>query len=161
LSLALSCSSSLALSLQDSQDPIETSDAAAIDSEQTNSAGISDVNFSIVNLHRFALENPIDPQIGFLTRNIATEENASVNLTQMVPGAHFGAHYHRGLDEIDYVIQGRANVTLNGRDYPVQAGDLIYIRPFAVHDFTALGNETFQNLVVFAPAFDGKDRVYV
>jgi quercetin dioxygenase-like cupin family protein len=101
------------------------------------------------------------PQVGFLTRNAATGENASVNLTQTAPGAYFGAHYHRGLDEIDYVVQGRANMTLNGRDYPIEAADLIYIHPFAVHDFTALGDETFQIMVVFAPAFDGKDRVYV
>jgi mannose-6-phosphate isomerase-like protein (cupin superfamily) len=91
---------------------------------------IRDANLSIVNLYRFALENPIDPQIGFLTRNAASGENASVNLTQTAPGAHFGAHYHRGLDEIDYVVQGQANMTLDGRYYPVQAGDLIYLPPF-------------------------------
>jgi mannose-6-phosphate isomerase-like protein (cupin superfamily) len=65
------------------------------------------------------------------------------------------------VDEIDYVIQGQANMTLDGRYYPVQAGDLIYIPPFTVHDFTALGNETLRILVVFAPCFDVKDRIYV
>jgi mannose-6-phosphate isomerase-like protein (cupin superfamily) len=130
LILALSCASSLALSLQDSQDLVEASAADAVDSSQMNSSGIRDANLSIVNLYRFALENPIDPQIGFLTRNAASGENASVNLTQTAPGAHFGAHYHRGLDEIDYVVQGQANMTLDGRYYPVQAGDLIYLPPF-------------------------------
>jgi quercetin dioxygenase-like cupin family protein len=160
LIVALSCVCSLALSLEETQSVTKNSDATAIDSQQVNS-GVPDANFSIVNLSQLAEQNPIDPQIGYLRINAAFGENASVNLTQIAPGAHAGAHYHQGMDEIDYVIQGQANMTLDGRYYSVQAGDLIYLPPFAVHDFKAIGNETLQIMVVFAPPFDGKDRIYV
>jgi quercetin dioxygenase-like cupin family protein len=139
---------------------MKSSDATAIDSRQMSS-GVTDANFTIVNLSQLAEQNPIDPKIGYLRITAAFGENASVNLTQIAPGSHGGAHYHRGVDEIGYVIQGQANMTLDGRYYPVQAGDLIYIPPFTVHDYKALGNETFRLLVVFAPRFDGKDRINV
>jgi quercetin dioxygenase-like cupin family protein len=160
LIVALSCACSLALSLEEAQSAMKSSDATAIDSQKLNS-GVPEGNFTFVNFSQLAEQNPIDPKIGYLRITAASGENASVNLTQIAPGVHPGAHYHRGVDEIDYVIQGRANMTLNGRDYPVQAGDLIYLPPFAVHDFTALGNETFRLLVFFAPPFNGKDRTNV
>jgi quercetin dioxygenase-like cupin family protein len=160
LIVAFSCASSLALSLEGAQDVMKSSNATAIDSSQMSSGAIN-TNFTIVNLSQLAEQNPIDPKIGYLRINAAFGENASVNLTQIAPGSHGGAHYHLGEDEIDYVIQGQANMTLDGRYYPIKAGDLIYIPPFTVHDFTAIGNETFRLLVVFAPRLDVKDRIYV
>jgi quercetin dioxygenase-like cupin family protein len=145
LIVLLSCACPLVLSQEEAQGVMKSSDA----------------NFTLLNIGQLAEQNPIDPQIGLLMTNAASGENASVNLTQIAPGAHGGAHYHQGLDEIDYVIQGQANMTVDGRNYTVQAGDLIYLPPLVDHDFTALGNETFRILVVFAPPFNGKDRVYV
>lgn len=131
-------------------------------SEAADNSGMvaSDSQFTLYHLFQFADENPSDPELGTMTREITAGRNASVNLTQYQPGGNLGAHYHTATDEIDYIIQGQANLTLNGEDYPVKSGDLVYIPPFTVHDYEALGNETLQILVVFIPPFDG-DRTYV
>lgn len=115
----------------------------------------------MVNIFQIAEENPIDPKLGYLRKEVISGKNASVNMTLYLPDGISGAHYHSATDEIDYVVKGQANLTMNGKDYPVKAGDLIYIPPFNVHDYRAAENDTFQIMVFFTPAFDGKDRIYV
>jgi mannose-6-phosphate isomerase-like protein (cupin superfamily) len=117
-----------------------------------------DENYTLLNLTKFAVENPIDPKIGSLSNQVVLGENASVNLAQLAPGSHFGAQYHNESDEMDYVIQGQANATLNGEVLPVKAGDMLYLPSGTVHDFEALGNENFLVFVVFAPPLSEKDR---
>ena len=43
----------------------------------------------------------------------------------------------------------------------MQAGDILLVPKGTVHSVKALGDEPFQGVSVFAPAFDGKDRVMV
>jgi len=99
--------------------------------------------------------------IGFLTRNAALGKNASINVTQIEPGKSFGAHYHRYRDEIDYIVNGQANMTIAGKTRLVKAGDLIYIPPMTVHDFAGVGDGNMALVCIFTPPYDGKDRIYV
>lgn len=117
--------------------------------------------YTLLNLNKFAEENPVDLKLGFLTNEAALGKNASIDLIQLAPGTHFGAHYHSASDEIDYVVQGQANMTRDGEVHPVKSGDLIYIHPFTIHGFDAIGNENFRVLVVFTPPLDEKDRTFV
>jgi quercetin dioxygenase-like cupin family protein len=117
--------------------------------------------YTLVNLNKFAEENPVDLKLGFLEKQTAIGKNANINLAQMEPGAHFGAHYHSVKDEIDFVIQGKANMTIDGEVRPIKSGDLIYIPPGTVHGFDALETENLLVLVVFAPPLDEKDRTFV
>ena len=110
----------------------------------------------MVNILQIAEENPIDPQLGYMKKEVISGKNASVNMTVYMPGSNFGAHYHSATDEIDYVVKGQANLTMNGKDYPVKAGDLVYIPPSNVHDSRAVGNETFQIMAFFMPAFPSR-----
>jgi quercetin dioxygenase-like cupin family protein len=117
--------------------------------------------YSALNLFKFLEENPIDRKLGFLAKKAAFGKNARIDLTQLAPGTHFGVHYHSVSDEIDYVIQGQANMTIDGEVRPIKSGDLIYIPPSTVHGFDALGNENLQVLVVYTPPLDEKDRIFV
>ncbi len=159
--LALSLAILPALGQQEAGEPLAASNAAANASELANSSIPSGDQFTMVNIFQIAEENPIDAKLGYMRNEVLLGKNASVNMTVYMPGISSGAHYHNATDEIDYVVKGQANLTMNGKDYPVKAGDLIYIPPFNVHDYRAAGNETFQIMVFFMPAFDGKDRVYV
>jgi quercetin dioxygenase-like cupin family protein len=161
LILALCFVISPALGQQEASEPLAASNVAANASEQTNSSIPSGDQFTMVNIFQIAEENPIDPKLGYMRKEVIFGKNASVNMTVYMPGINSGAHYHNATDEIDYVVKGQANLTMNGKDYPVKAGDLIYIPPFNVHDYRAAENDTFQIMVFFVPAFDGKDRVYV
>jgi quercetin dioxygenase-like cupin family protein len=117
--------------------------------------------YILLNLNNFAKENPIDHKIGFLTKQTLLGENESINLTQLEPGSHFKAHYHSISDEIDFVFQGQASITIDGKVRPIKSGDLIYIPPGVVHAFDAIGDENLLVLVVFAPPLDEKDRTFV
>jgi quercetin dioxygenase-like cupin family protein len=150
-----------ALGLQETGKTLEASNAAANASQLANSSIPTGEQFTMVNIFQIAEENPIDAKIGYMRKEVLFGKNASVNMTVYMPGINSGAHYHNATDEIDYIVMGQANLTMNGKDYPVKSGDLIYIPPFNVHDYRAEGNETFQIMVFFMPAFDGKDRIYV
>jgi mannose-6-phosphate isomerase-like protein (cupin superfamily) len=152
--LALCWASAVAWAASDTLDQSKTgSTADPVDSFGTK--------FTLVDINQFAKENPIDPMVGFLTRNAAMGRNGSVNLTQIEPGKHFGAHYHRERDEIDYIVKGQANMTIAGQTHLVKAGDLIYIPPMTVHDFAGVGDDNLELICIFSPPYDGKDRIYV
>ncbi len=122
---------------------------------------LQDEKYTLLNLTKFGAENPIDPKIGYLSNQVVLGKNASVNLAQLAPSSHFGAQYHSASDEIDYIIQGQANATLNSEVLTVKAGDMLYLPAGTVHDFEALGNENFLVFVVFAPPHGEKDRHFV
>ena len=161
LILALCFVISPALGQQEASEPLAAGNVAANVSERVNSSTPSGEQFTMVNIFQIAEENPLDPKLGYMRKEVISGKNASVNMTLYMPGSHLGAHYHSATDEIGYVVLGQANLTMNGKDYPVKAGDLIYIPPFNVHDYRAVGNETFQIMTFFIPAFDGKDRVFI
>ncbi len=52
-------------------------------------------------------------------------------------------------------------MTIAKQDHLIKAGDLIYIPPGTVHDFTAVGTENFELMCVFSPPYDGKDKIFV
>lgn len=149
-----------ALVLSATNNRAEGGDAIAINSGSINSSVAPGAQFAIENLSQFASENPLDQKRGRITNEIISGKNASVNLTQLAPGSRFGLHYHNATDEIAYIIQGQGNLSLNSKDYPVKAGDLVYIPPHTIHDYTNVGNKTLQILVIFAPQLNG-DRTYV
>ncbi len=119
---------------------------------------LSTENYTLLNLTKFASENPIDPKLGSLSKEVVLGKNMSVNLAQLAPSSHFGAQYHSASDETDFIIQGEANVTINGEVRPAKAGDLLYLPSGTVHDFEARGPENLLVFVVFAPPLGEKDR---
>jgi mannose-6-phosphate isomerase-like protein (cupin superfamily) len=57
-------------------------------------------------------------------------------------------------DEVYYVLNGRAQITVNGKQHPVQPGSLIFVPKQADHRFHSISEE-LQLLVFFAPAEGG------
>jgi mannose-6-phosphate isomerase-like protein (cupin superfamily) len=119
---------------------------------------LSTENYTLLDLTKFAAENPIDPKLGSLSKEVVLGKNMSVNLSQIAPGSHFGAQYHSASDETDFIIQGQANATINGEVRPVKAGDMLYIPSGTVHDYEARGTENLLVFVAFAPPLGEKDR---
>ncbi len=117
-------------------------------------------NYTILNLTNFAAAYQIDPTIGYLTKEVARGENASLNLALVTPGTH-EVHHHKVSDEIDYVISGQARMTIDGEVLLIKPGDLIYLPASTVHDFEAIGKENLQLLVIFAPPLKENDRIFV
>jgi len=161
LVLALCFVISPAFALLEAGKPLASGNASANASELVNSSIPTGEQFTMVNIFQIAEENPIDAKIGYMRKEVLLSKEAGVNMTTYMPGINSGAHYHNATDEIDYVVMGQGNLTVNGKDYPVKAGDLIHIPPFNVHDYRSAENETFQILVFFMPPLAENDRIYV
>jgi mannose-6-phosphate isomerase-like protein (cupin superfamily) len=115
-------------------------------------------NYTLLNLTEFAAESPIDPKIGYSIEQALLGKNASINLAQLAPGSHFDTQYHSASDEIDFIIQGQANATINDKVLSVKAGDMLYLPSGTVHNYEARGNEKLLVFVVFAPPLGKEDR---
>jgi quercetin dioxygenase-like cupin family protein len=106
-------------------------------------------------------QNPIDPARGSVVTEVLRGDRASVNVWQMSSG--MPAHYHRHHEEVIIVKSGAAAVRIGDRTITMRAGDIVLVPRGAVHAAKAIAGEgePFRGISVFAPAFDGKDRIFV
>jgi mannose-6-phosphate isomerase-like protein (cupin superfamily) len=106
-----------------------------------------------------ALAAHADPAKGAVVTEILRGEQASVNawhVTDVMP-----PHLHKEHEEIIVVRTGRARARIGDRDVDLKPGDVFLVPKNTVHAARAYGEEPFTGVSVFAPAFDGKDRVPV
>jgi oxalate decarboxylase/phosphoglucose isomerase-like protein (cupin superfamily) len=121
----------------------------------------SDFQLVLVNLIDLAQQKSADKMAGLNITQVASGKNASVNLVMGPPGSILKMHYHRYHDEITYYIKGQAVMNVSGKEFVMKAGDLMYVPALMLHGSEVTGNETLQLISIFAPPFDGKDRIYV
>jgi quercetin dioxygenase-like cupin family protein len=114
-----------------------------------------------VNLIDLAQQKSVDAIAGLNITQVASGKNASVNLVIGPPGSILKMHYHKYRDEITYCIKGQAVMNVSGKQLVMNVGDLMYIPALTIHGSEVTGNETLQLISIFAPPFDGKDRIYV
>jgi len=117
--------------------------------------------FTLVNLNELAEENPLENECQPSVIPVASKENASIYLVQMVPGASIPLHYHKSHDELVYIIEGEGMMIINGEEYIVRPFDMLYVPSGVTHSLTAINDENLKVISTFAPAFDGVDRVYL
>jgi mannose-6-phosphate isomerase-like protein (cupin superfamily) len=113
----------------------------------------------VIHFAEVVKANPLDPVRGAVITEVARGEQASVNVWQMTKG--LPPHLHRQHEEVIIVQSGRARARIGDRTLIMQAGDILLIPKGTIHQVRALGDEPFRGISVFAPAFDGKDRVMV
>jgi mannose-6-phosphate isomerase-like protein (cupin superfamily) len=99
------------------------------------------------------------PGSGAIVTEILRGDEASANawrITDVMP-----PHLHREHEEIIIVRSGRARARIGDRDVDLGPGDVFLVPKNTVHAARAIGEEPFEGVSVFAPAFDGRDRVPV
>jgi|GEM_PF-510132 len=104
-----------------------------------------------------ALAAQADSTSGAVVAEILRGRQASVNawrITDAMP-----PHLHREHEEIIVVRTGRARARIGERDVDLKPGDVFLVPRNTVHAARAYGEEPCTGVSVFAPAFDGKDRV--
>jgi quercetin dioxygenase-like cupin family protein len=126
--------------------------------EQSNQ---SENSTEMVNLIDLAQQKNLGTLAVLNITPVASGKNASVNLVMGPPGSILKMHYHKYRDEITYCIKGQATMNVSGKELMVKVGDLMYIPALTLHGSEVTGNETLQLISIFAPPFDGKDRIYV
>lgn len=72
------------------------------------------------------------------------------------------AHYHVFHTENLYVIEGKAQMTLNDSTFVVKKGDYLNIPKGSIHSVTKVyGRKPLKVLSIQSPEFLGKDRIFV
>ena len=75
-----------------------------------------------------------------------------VGLNAFEPGQSHALHAHQGMDKVYYVVSGRGVFLLEGRELPMQAGDLLVAPEGVPHGVRNAGHERLLVLAVLAPS---------
>jgi oxalate decarboxylase/phosphoglucose isomerase-like protein (cupin superfamily) len=159
LYLAVLCTCVLALAEERSYQSANLTEKTSI--EKQININQSEFQLVQVNLIDLAQQKSVDPKDGLNITQVASGKNASVNLVMGPTGSILKMHYHKYSDEITYCIKGQAVMNVSGKELVMKAGDLMYIPALMLHGSEVTGNDTLQLISIFAPPFDGKDRIYV
>lgn len=87
-------------------------------------------------------------EIGRLYYQFLDEPSLSMGFYVLGVGADDPQHPH-DLDEIYYVVSGRAEIKVGDGNYQVQAGSLVFVRAMVPHKFYNI-TEELQTLVIFS-----------
>jgi len=75
-----------------------------------------------------------------------------VGLNALEPGQSQALHTHAGMDKMYYVLEGAGAFLLEGRQLPMQAGDLLVAPDGVPHGVRNTGQARLLVLAVLAPA---------
>ncbi|HET7044219.1 MAG TPA: cupin domain-containing protein [Gaiellaceae bacterium] len=85
--------------------------------------------------------------------------NQSLAEASLGPGGSTQRHYHREAEEIYFLLEGDAELELDGERRPVGPGDAILIPPGAWHEISA-GGEGVRFLCCCAPPYRHDDTFF-
>jgi len=75
-----------------------------------------------------------------------------VGLNAFEPGQMHALHAHAGMDKVYHVVEGRGVFLLDGRELPMQAGDLLVAPEGVPHGVRNDGPSRLLVLAILAPA---------
>ena len=76
-----------------------------------------------------------------------------VILGEVEKGSGAQPHSHPGIEQVCYVLQGRARVDVAGESMELGPGDCCFFPPDAPHVFTAISEDPVKVLVIYAPPY--------
>ena len=79
---------------------------------------------------------------------------------QIEPGKGALPHAHPGIEQVCYMLQGRAIAEVDGQRQELQPGDCCFFPADMMHTFTVVGDEVVRVLVIYTPPYEeSADRV--
>ena len=76
------------------------------------------------------------------------------------PGNGALPHAHPGIEQVCYMLQGRAIAQVGGQRQELRAGDCCFFPADMMHTFTVVGDEVARVLVIYSPPYEeSADRV--
>ena len=89
----------------------------------------------------------------FYRPEILTHRDGAKNLNGifaiLVPGSEVPYHYHRDRESVIIGIAGEATEVLEGKEIPIEAGDILYIPPGEKHGTVNRSGRDFRYLEFF------------
>ena len=96
---------------------------------------------------------------GTVNRRLIGRDNVGAERLEMVLGVvekGKGAlpHAHPGIEQVCYVLAGRARAEVGGESCELAPGDCCFFPPDTPHAFTVLSDEPVKVLVVYSPPYE-------
>lgn len=85
-----------------------------------------------------------------------------LNQQERVKGSVVGNHYHKNMEELFYIINGKINVKIcdisSGKkeEFIIKKGDIFKVKPFEAHTLFILKNSSF--IVLLSKKFDNNNK---
>ena len=100
---------------------------------------------------------------GTLNRRLIGRDNVGAKNIEVVLGViekGKGAlpHSHPGIEQVCYVLEGRARAQIDGQSCELGAGDACFFPPDVEHVFTAVSDEPVKVLVIYSPPYAERTR---
>ena len=97
--------------------------------------------------------------LGTLNRRLIGPETVGARYLEVIHGTiekGKGAlpHAHPGIEQVCYVISGRAVAEVNGQRKELGPGDCCFFPPDAMHVFTVVSDVPTQILVIYSPPYE-------
>lgn len=68
----------------------------------------------------------------------------TVNYVELVPGKSFTPHTHPDCEECFFVVDGKAEATVEGEEFELNKGDFLLVEPGEKHVFLNTSQKTFK-----------------
>jgi mannose-6-phosphate isomerase-like protein (cupin superfamily) len=81
------------------------------------------------------------------TSTVGTDSMLTAEL-EFLPGKQLQPPHLHAEEEFQYIIEGSGTWTLNGKEIPIQKGDLMYAKPGDLHGIANTSGETLRFFVV-------------
>ena len=96
---------------------------------------------------------------GTLNKRLIGPETVSarqleVLVGQIEPGKGALPHAHPGIEQVCYMLQGRAIAEVDGQRQELQPGDCCFFPADTMHTFTVVGEEVVRVLVIYSPPYE-------
>lgn len=98
----------------------------------------------------------IDGDCGKL-QELHNSENLSMSHTIMTRDSK--KHKHQKMEEVYYILKGKANIKVEGEVFPIRAGDVFSIPKNKFHNIQDI-QEAVELIVITYPGYDPKDVIY-
>jgi quercetin dioxygenase-like cupin family protein len=83
-------------------------------------------------------------------------KNIEVVLGTIEPGRGALPHSHPGIEQVCYLLEGRARAEVGGESCEMEPGDCCFFPPDMPHVFTVTGDKPAKVLVIYSPPY-GED----
>jgi mannose-6-phosphate isomerase-like protein (cupin superfamily) len=95
-----------------------------------------------------------------LDAEVASAANQSLAEALLAPGEATERHYHVRTEEIYFLLEGAAQMEVDGDTRAIGPGEAVLIPPGARHQITATGDGPLRFLCCCAPAYSHEDTFF-
>lgn len=94
-----------------------------------------------------------------ISRDNVGAKNVEVVLGLIEKGSGALPHSHPGIEQVCYVLEGRARAQIDGQSCELGAGDVCFFPPGMEHVFTGISDEPVKVLVIYSPPYHEKPQI--